>query len=115
MKQFLLAASLLMFIGSQASAAFLNNRQEWNDATTLQKIGFVQGVFAELVTIWTTDSESIATQKTKLNKCAVEMGLTSSSMVDIVDKHYDDLENWSQRANIALRLGLLKICKNFKE
>ncbi|MDA8740845.1 hypothetical protein N9M73_06945 [Rhodobacteraceae bacterium] len=46
MKQILLIASLLTFMGTQVSAVFLINSQEWNAAAEMTQAGFVQGVYA---------------------------------------------------------------------
>ena len=114
MKQFLLAASLLTLIGTQASAGFLTNRQEWNNASHNQKAGFVQGVFSEMVMNWTTDSKTITDLKAKLHICVSDMKLTDLALVDVVDSHYTDLEQWADPANIALRIGLLKVCNLYE-
>ncbi|MDA9795757.1 hypothetical protein N9C22_05860 [Paracoccaceae bacterium] len=114
MKQFLLAASLLTLIGTQASAAFLTNRQQWNDANPVIKKGFVHGVFAEMIEIWLEDKSRIINLKAKVHRCAGDMALTDKALVEIVDNYYTDLENWSHPANVALRLGLAKVCKGYK-
>lgn len=114
MKQTLLLVSLLTLIGSQASAAFLTNRQEWNDANSVIKKGFVQGVFAEMIEIWLSDQSEIILLKQKVYRCARDMAMTDIALMEIVDSHYTDLENWGDSANIALRQGLFKVCKVYK-
>ena len=111
MKQFLLAASLLTFIGSQASAGFQSNRGDWNDLPSAQKVGFVQGVLTEWMQRFTSDSESIIAQKEKVSRCVIDEDFRGSDLVDIIDGHYTNLENWTDPPHIAVRVGLLKVCR----
>ena len=111
MKQILLIASLFTLISTQAFAGFFTNRQGWNDKDPALKKGYVMGAYDEMTTPWVTDKEDIVTQKRKISKCAVDMGLSDDSLVEIVDNYYTDLEQWSNPPNIALRVGLLKVCK----
>jgi len=114
MKQILLIVSLSMLIGTQASAVFFPNRQAWDGASYVEKRGFVQGVFDEMLEVWSTDTQDTMARKRKVYRCAADMALTDTSLVEIVDSHYSNLENWGDSANIALRLGLFKICKVYK-
>ena len=111
MKQILLIASLLTLISTQASAGFFNNRQDWHDSNPALKKGYVMGVYDEILTPFESDSEDYIARKRKLSKCVVDMGLTDDSLVEIVDNYYTDLDQWSNPPNIALRVGLLKVCK----
>ena len=43
-----------------------------------------------------------------------DMAITDIALMEIVDSHYTDLENWGDSANIALRQGLFKVCKVYK-
>ena len=47
----------------------------------------------------------------KINKCALEMKLTGPDLADLINSHYQDLENWQHSANVALQEGLVKLCK----
>ena len=114
MKQFLLAVSLLTLIGTQASAGFLTNRQEWNNASETKKLGYVQGVYSEMTLVWPSDTQDTLARKRAKKNCAQDLGLTDRALVEIVDSHYTDLENWTDPANIALHFGMVKICKVYK-
>ena len=69
------------------------------------------GVHDEILTPFESDSEDYIARKRKLSKCVVDMGFTDESLVEIVDNYYTDLDQWSNPPNIALRVGLLKVCK----
>lgn len=73
------------------------------------------GAYDEMTTPRVTDKEDIVTQKRKISKCVVDMGLSDDSLVEIVDNYYTDLEQWSNPPNIALRVGLLKVCKMLQQ
>ena len=111
MKQFLLAASLLTFIGSQASAGYFDNRGDWKDLPQAQKVGFVQGVLTEWMQKYTTDSTDISSLKEDVQRCVLEEEFKGSDLIDIIDNHYTNLENWTNSPHIALRIGLLKVCR----
>lgn len=59
----------------------------------------------------TTDSARTASWKQKITDCVYNMKLTGSDMKDVIDTHYSELENWQNPPNIALRLGLQKVCQ----
>ena len=59
MKQFLLIVSVLTLVATQVSAAFLLNRQEWNEVSEHVQAGYVQGVFSEMTQRIQGDSKSL--------------------------------------------------------
>jgi hypothetical protein len=67
-----------------------------------------------MVMNWTTDSKTTTDLKAKLHICVSDMKLTDFALVDVVDSHYTDLEQWADPANIALRIGLLKVCNLYE-
>lgn len=111
MKQFLLIVSVLTFVGTQVAASFMPDRQAWNEVSVAVKAGYVQGVFSEMTQRIEGDSKSFLALKKAIHGCAVSMSLKVKDLITMVDKHYEDLENWDNPAHIALRQGLSKVCK----
>ena len=111
MKQIFFIASLLTFMGTQVSAAFLINRQEWNAAGDLVQAGFVQGVYAEMTQRLGGEPKSFTKMKEDIHACVISMKLSSQDFIKIIERHYEDLENWDVPAHIAFRQGLFKVCK----
>ena len=114
MKQFLLIVSVLTMVGTQVSAAFMQNRQAWNEVGEAVQAGYVQGVFSEMTQRIEGDSKSFIKMKEAIHACAFSMKLKTKDLMKMVDKHYEDLENWDTPAHLALRQSLFKVCKNVK-
>lgn len=111
MKQFLLAASLLTFIGSQASAGYFDNRGDWKDMPRWEQIGFVQGVLSQALQRFQNDSAEVLAEKEEIARCVLDEDFSASDLVDIVDGHYTNLENWTNPPHVALSLGVGKVCR----
>jgi hypothetical protein len=60
---------------------------------------------------YTTDSTDIISLKQDVLKCVMEEDVKAGDLIDIIDNHYTNLENWTDPPHIALRLGLLKVCR----
>ena len=77
-------------------------------------MGFVQGFLTEWMQRYTTDSTHINSQKEDVQRCVIEEAFKGSHLVDIIDNHYTNLEHWTDPPHIALRIGLLKVCKIYE-
>ena len=107
-----LIALILMF-GSPASAGyFLNKKAEWDKLNFEAKHHYAIGIFDGLFIVWLGDTDSWQKRKKVISKCAVELELTPKSLVDILDIHYQELDNWEDQPRLALCKGLLKVCKS---
>ena len=111
MKQVLLIVSLLMLIGTQASAGYFSNRGDWKDLPEAQKAGFGQGVLSQYLQTFKNDSAAVIAEKEEIANCVIDEDFRASDLVDIIDSHYTNLENWTDAPHNALRIGLLKVCR----
>ena len=59
--------------------------------------------------IWTSEPDRFI-----LNPIHQMPGLNSHDLADLINSHYQDLENWQHSANVALQEGLVKVCKTKK-
>jgi hypothetical protein len=114
MKQFFLAVSLLTLIGTQASAAFPTNRQNWDELPQMYKFGFAVGVYMEMSQGYVFDSPEADKVSDIYFECVRDLQINAGSMVKIIDTFYSELENFSEPANLALVHGLAKVCKDYK-
>ena len=72
---------------------------------------YAQGAFDEMTLVMTTDPDKITRWKNKVLNCAVNMKLTANNMIEVINTHYSELENWQYPPHIALRQGLQKVCQ----
>ena len=108
----LLVALMLMF-GSQVWAGFVIDRNTWHDmvdGSPAQK-GYALGAFDQLTTKYKDTKKSQIEAINKIHECAKKMELSADILVDIINSHYTDLENWQHPANIALQTGLVQVCR----
>ena len=67
---------------SPAISEYLTNRQDWSNLNETQKFAYVMGIFDGS---FGTDFEGPGADAAR---CTREMGLTSSSLVDLIDNGY---------------------------
>ena len=106
----LLVALMLMF-GSQVWAGFVIDRNTWHDmvdGSPAQK-GYALGAFDQLTTKYKGVKKSQIEAINKIDECAKKMNFSADILVDIINSHYTDLENWQHPANIALQKGLVQV------
>ena len=48
-----------------------------------------------------------------IERCALDMDLNSSDMIELVDTFYSDLSKWEVPPFLALLLGLQKVCSKY--
>ena len=108
--RFIFTALILTF-ATQAAAGFLVDRNDWNRMSLSSQNFYAMGNFDQIIVDITNDAKRVKKMKDKIEKCALEMNLQSTDLVDIVNAHYQDLENWQHPPNVALLLGLGKVCK----
>ena len=72
------------------------------------------GVFDQITQRYHGAKEGWVVWIRKINKCALEMKFTGHDLADLINSHYQDLENWQHSANVALQEGLVKVCKTKK-
>jgi len=108
----IILAVVLMIISTQASSVgFLADRQDWEKNSELAQIGYAMGVLDEMIQHMYHDTSEVTANKDQLIACIVKMQLDSNTLPDIIENHYSDLGNWQDPPQIALRIGLLKVCK----
>ena len=108
----IILAVVLMIISTQASSVgFLADRQDWEKHSGLAQIGYAMGALDEMIQYMPYDTPEVTAIKDQLIACIVKMQLDSNTLPDIIETHYSDLGNWQDPPQIALRIGLLKVCK----
>ena len=104
-------AVLLVIISTKASSGFWDNRQDWEKSTKMAQLGYAPGVFDEMTLTMHYDTPEVAATKNEFRECVMKMQLNVGALRDIIDNHYTDLANWQDPPKIALRIGLMKVCK----
>ena len=105
--------ALLFMISSQAGAGFVIDRNAWHDMVdgSLVQKGYAMGAFDQLTTKYKGAKKSQIEAINKIDECAKKMNFSADILVDIINSHYIDLENWQHPANIALQTGLVQVCR----
>lgn len=97
--------------GSAFAQNFISGKVAWDALSDSARVGYVMGVFDrgrlfEPGELSSPHNKYIA----DIGKCAGDMGLTSTQMVEIVVSEYSDLSNWATPPSAALITGLRKVC-----
>ena len=104
-------ALVLVLVPASAWAGFLSKKADWDEVSQDRKIGYVMGLFDFQTTVYPGKLETFDYYRDVL-KCAHDLRLSSGSMVAIIDKGYEELENWD-RAPVSIFLeGIRKVCLN---
>lgn len=112
MKLLTITSAFLIMIFTQASSAgFLRDRQDWEKQSGQAQIGYAMGVLDEMIQHMYHDTPDTTSDKDQLVACIVKLQLDSEALSDIIESHYSDLGNWQDPPKIALRIGLMKVCK----
>lgn len=94
---------------SSALAGFVDNKVKWDGMTNVEKHGYVQGWFdASRVRVYGADE--LNQYKDDETACVFELGFGSTQLVQIVDRKYEDLENWDKPASHMLAVGVREVC-----
>ena len=101
-------ALIFCILSTPVFAGFIKNKADWDDLSEDQKSGYVIGIFDQLVTIYTGDSDSYKQIKRELHLCAAEQRLNSDSLITLINKGYDDVSTWTYPPN--LHEQLCKVC-----
>ena len=108
MKLITIILSLTFGLTTAAQAGFINNKTSWDDLPIQVKEGYAMGRFDDLVMGQYNDTSYEKNRRTQFRECASRLNLTSSDMVDIIDKEYEDLSNWQWPP--LLMKGLCQVC-----
>ena len=105
--------ALMLTVATQAGAGFIMDRNAWHDMVddSLVQKGYAMGAFDQLTTKYKGVKKSQIEAINKIHECAKKMELSADILVDIINSHYTDLENWQHPANIALQTGLVQVCR----
>lgn len=106
------ALIVVALMGSAAPAdavCFLCNRSDWAMQNEAVKIGFVMGVINEATTLLFEAPET-SKYRHDLASCLLDLQLTASDLIDVVDQQYQDLSNWEEGPSSMLNQGLRKAC-----
>jgi hypothetical protein len=99
----------LMLFTSPAFAGFLETKSRWDDVSEQGKHGYVMGYFDGFSSKVLNDDDMNA-YKEDLENCVSELGLLAPDFIEIIEKGYEDLENWSKRPSSLLLDGLRSVC-----
>ena len=108
MNKLLLILSLSLGLTTAAQAGFINNKTSWDDLPMQMKLGYAMGRFDDLVMGQYNDTSVEQNRRIQLGECASRLNLTSSDMVAIIDKEYEDLSSWQWPP--LLQKGLCTVC-----
>ena len=113
--RFILTALILTF-ATQVAAGYINDRNEWNKTAKDKSFqaAYAMGAFDQITQKYHGAKKGWGVWIKKINKCALEMKFTGHDLADLINSHYQDLENWQHSANVALQEGLVKVCKTKK-
>ena len=91
-------------------AGFVMDRQSWNALNDSTKLGYVMGLIDQFILVRQDDHREMTYTKA-IMACISGMDFTNDDLVVVLNKQYEDLENWNYIASVALRKGLNKVCK----
>lgn len=103
-------ALMLALLPAVAEAGYLSTKSEWDQLSDAQRSGYVMGAFDGIALQWVGDASAPA--RGDMETCSFEMGLTSASLVEIVNREYENLENWKYGPHAVLMMGLGKVCRD---
>ena len=105
--------ALLLTIATQVGAGFVIDRNAWHDMVdgSLVQKGYAMGAFDQLTTKYKGVKKSQIEAINKIDECAKKMNFSADILVDIINSHYTDFENWQHSVNIALQKGPVQVCK----
>ncbi|MDB9924125.1 hypothetical protein OAC90_01455 [Planktomarina sp.] len=107
MRATLTTIALLTILTSQAEAGYVKNRSGWEELTSDAQSGYVMGAYD-----WMSQVAPVE-DNLSIEKCALDMDLNSSDMIELVDTFYSDLSKWEVPPFLALLLGLRKVCSKY--
>ena len=107
MRTFLTTIALLTILASQAEAGYIKNRSGWEKLTSDAQSGYVMGAYDWMSQVAPFEDNLF------INKCALDMDLNSSDMIELVDTFYSDLSKWEVPPFLALLLGRRKVCSKY--
>ena len=106
------AGTLLLLIVVAASTAghaahFIKNRQQWSNMLPRVKDAYMTGVVDGLLGLRFAVKVPL---KDDLERCFLEMDVTSKTAVDMVEAEYSDVANWGLAPTDVFFLGARKMC-----
>ena len=99
--------ALLTILTSQAEAGYIKNLSGWEELTSDAQSGYVMGAYD-----WMSQVAPVE-DTVSINKCALDMDLNSSDMIELVNTFYSDLSKWEAPPFQALLLGLREVCSKY--
>jgi len=100
----------LVLAAGTAQAGYIETKTEWDGLDRLLKIGYVTGYVDGFSTKFTDDGEAGSRYKGDLAQCLIDTDVRGGALADIVEKGYEDLDNWSKGPTEVLLSGLHRVC-----
>lgn len=89
-----IVAAILWSAATAAQAGYVENRQQWNELSYAQKVGFVMGVYDGINIIYAGDPDS-ETMVLGTTACFKEQKTTATDLIAMVEIAYREVKEWT--------------------
>ena len=108
MRKLTLSAAFLL-TPFASDATYLGTKTEWDEMNSLTQAGYVSGYMDGFLTQIIGD-EASNKYRSDVGQCLFDLQLTSSALVEAVEKRYEDIEQWSKAPYEVLLSAVHRIC-----
>jgi hypothetical protein len=112
MRAALLAAAMLA-VAAPAQAGFVNGRSGWADLSPTAKTGYAMAAFDSLIMLPMATDKAMTAVAISRERCALDANLESDDIVALIEKGYEDVQNWKFSPAAVLGNQLVKMCRPY--
>jgi hypothetical protein len=108
MRKLTISAALLL-IPFVSHATYLGTKTEWDEMNALTQAAYISGYLDGFLTPIVGDDDSNK-YRADVGQCLFDLQLSSSALVEAVEKSYEEIEQWSKAPYEVLLSSVHRIC-----